>query len=555
MDHQVGGWYLDLTEAEQRLVQVVASGDQLDLAGRKNQAGDLIPADVMRRWGRRHTVRASVIRDILRGRLVGRPDPRGIRLRGARISGRLDLDYLLATIPLSLTDCLLADGIVASGATLPALTLRGSLLAHRDLPPLAAGRLTTTMLDLTLATVTARCQSAAVDLAGADLGLLDARGATLVNAGGPALDASESHIRLDARLSRFDEGPTRGFEAAGRGDLGAVRLRGTHIGGMLTCTAAVLTNDRGPGGPALGADGLMVDQDVLLDGGFTATGSGSLSAVQLAGARIGGQLVCADATITSAGGSALTTDGLVVGQDLYLIRMTASGGGPAAVLELPTTTVGRIFHYGPATVTNNASRGSRINVDGLTYQALPTGLTPRDWLQVIRHDTPAYAAQPYRYLAAVLSAAGDERQARDVLMAQRRDQLDRRALTGTSQRAWARFTGVVLGYGYRPSRALLFLLGVLAVSVILTTVLGAYGALAQPRLAGSPRPAVPCTALQRVAVGLDVGEPLAARGAQCGTTLTGTGSALTVLRWLLEVAAWALAALFVAGFTNVVRKT
>ena len=158
MDHQVGGWYPDLTEAERRLVQVVGSGEQLDLAGRKYRAGDLIPADVMRGWGRRHTVRASVIRDVLRGRLVGRPDPRGVRLRGARISGRLDLDYLIATIPLSLTDCVLPDGMVASGATLPALILRGCLLAHRDLPPMVAARLTTTVLDLSLATVTARCR-------------------------------------------------------------------------------------------------------------------------------------------------------------------------------------------------------------------------------------------------------------------------------------------------------------------------------------------------------------------------------------------------------------
>jgi hypothetical protein len=500
MDHQVGGWYPDLTEAERRLVQVVGSGEQLDLAGRKYRAGDLIPADVMRGWSRRHTVRARVIRDILRGRLVSRPDPRGIRLRGARISGRLDLDYLIATIPLSLTDCLLPDGITASGATLPALILRGSLLASRDLSPLLAGRLTTTVLDLSLATVSARCEQAAVDVAGADLGLLDARGATLVNARGPALDASQSHIRGDARLSRFDEGePTRQFEAAGRGGLGIVGLRGAAIDGSLSMSHADITNN--------------------------------------------------------AGGSALTTDGLVVGQDLHLAGLTASGGGSAAVLHLAHTTVGRAFSYHPATVTNLASPGGRVNVDGLTYQALPAGLTSREWLQVIRQDTPAYAAQPYRYLAAALSAAGHDREARDALIAQRQDQLDRRALTGASQRAWARFTGVVLGYGYRPSRALLFLAGVLAVSVILAAVLGAHGALAQPRLAAGLRPAAPCTAVQRVAVGLDLGEPLVAPAAQCGTTLTSTGTALTVLRWLLEVAAWALATLFFAGFTSVIRKT
>ncbi len=105
--------------------------------------------------------------------------------------------------------------MVASGTTLPALILRGSRLAHRDLPPMVAARLTTTVLDLSLATVTARCDPAAVDLAGADLGLLDARGATLVNARGPAIDASQIHIRRDARLSGFDEGyPPRQFEAA-----------------------------------------------------------------------------------------------------------------------------------------------------------------------------------------------------------------------------------------------------------------------------------------------------------------------------------------------------
>jgi hypothetical protein len=51
MDHQVRGWHPELTEAERRLVQVVGSGEQLDLAGRKYRAGDLIPADVMRGWG------------------------------------------------------------------------------------------------------------------------------------------------------------------------------------------------------------------------------------------------------------------------------------------------------------------------------------------------------------------------------------------------------------------------------------------------------------------------------------------------------------------------
>jgi len=196
-----------------------------------------------------------------------------------------------------------------------------------------------------------------------------------------------------------------------------------------------------------------------------------------------------------------------------------------------------------------------VNVDGLTYQALPIAPTPPEWLRVIGHETPSYAAQPYRHLAAALSAVGNDKSASEVLIAQRRDQLDRNALTGAGPRAWARFTGAILGYGYRPSRALLFLLGVFVASIVLATLLGAHGALAQPPPAGSARPAAPCTTIQRVAVGLDLGEPFVSPAAQCGTTLTTTGNTLTVLRWILQIAAWALATLFVAGFTSAVRKT
>jgi len=41
-------------------------------------------------------VDASLVRDLLRGKTVGDPDPRGLWLRGARILGRLDLEYVEA---------------------------------------------------------------------------------------------------------------------------------------------------------------------------------------------------------------------------------------------------------------------------------------------------------------------------------------------------------------------------------------------------------------------------------------------------------------------------
>lgn len=122
---------------------------------------------------------------------------------------------------------------------------------------------------------------------------------------------------------------------------------------------------------------------------------------------------------------------------------------------------------------------------------------------------------------------------------------------------------MLLGYGYRPSRALLYLVGVIAISVALAVVLGGYGALARTPeraspIAGpvlSPRP---CSTVQLVGKGLDLGAPFlsAARSGEgnCEITATASGDVLTVARWVLRLAAWALAALFVAGFTNIVRR-
>ena len=61
-------------------------------------------------------------------------------------------------------------------------------------------------------------------------------------------------------------------------------------------------------------------------------------------------------------------------------------------------------------------------------------------------------------------AAGHDREVRIILMAQNRDQIARTGVRGWD-RSWARLTGLTLGYGYQPWRALLLLLAVLTLSV------------------------------------------------------------------------------------------
>jgi hypothetical protein len=286
-----------------------------------------------------------------------------------------------------------------------------------------------------------------------------------------------------------------------------------------------------------------------------------MGAVRLPGAHISGQLDCAGATLTNHTGPALYANSLTVDQRVILSDgFKATGGGNDVVVSLTGMQVGGVLQFSPDRLEHANNKPSyRLNVDGLTYAGLPAeppaGVGPKGWLQLIREGTRSYAAQPYQHLAAALSAAGDDGGARDVLIAQRQDQIDRHSLTGWRERAWARFTGVILGYGYRPSRALYYLLGVVIASVILSVVLGAHGGLAQPNPTAG-KPAIQCTTLQRIAVGLDLAKPLISTSTPCDTTFDSTaGEALTIALWTLQVLAWALATLFIAGFTSAVRKT
>lgn len=344
-----------------------------------------------------------------------------------------------------------------------------------------------------------------------------------------------------------------GFSATGAGVMGAVRLFAARIGGALECDGVVLHNDSGP---ALHGEQAHTEGPVLLRNGFRATGAGARGGVRLFAARIGGTLDCDGATITNEFGPALNAIQAHIGRSLYLRHgFSAVSDGSHATINLTDTHINGAFVFDPARLEHRTNQNLRLSVDGLTYLRLPLHITIDGWLRLLRDGTADYAAQPYQQLAAVQRAAGHDSNVRKVLMAQRRDQIRRRALTGRAERAWARLTGVTLGYGYQPWRALLGLLGMIAIAVVCAVVLGDHGALA--RVQAPPTPTVTkCTTVEMVGVGLDLGTPLLTTGARarCETTDSATGQALTVISWVLRLLAWAFATLFIAGFTGAVRK-
>jgi hypothetical protein len=531
---------VSLTDVEQRLVDHVTRGELLDLA-----VAEPVDEAAMRSWDSSRTIQAAVLRDILRGRLAPEPDPHGLRLRGARIAGRLDLENLTTSVGVELHDCLLGEGLVARDATLPFLTLSGCRLEHPSQPPLAADWLTTAVLFLDQAVITADCETGAVRLAGAHLGMLDCTDATIRNNAGPALVADI--LQVDQAVFLSGE-----FEAVGAGEAGASGLAGAHISGVLDCTDATIRNDTGP---ALSADRLQVDQSVVLRGRFEAVGASEAGAVQLTGAHVGGQLDCTGATMRNNTGPALSAVDLQVDQGVFLRRFEAVGGGGRATLDLSQMRIGRGLVFIPTRLEHTADPQARLVLDGLTYAGYPFGISSHDWLRLLREATPRYAAQPYQQFAGAHRAAGHDGEVRRILMAQRQDQIDRRALTGRAERAWARLTRLTLGYGYQPWRALLALVAIATTAVVLAVTLGAHGGVA--RVDPHPPAATRCSAVERVGVGLDLGLPLIKTGTRdhCDTTASTTGQVLTAAGWGLQLLAWAFATLFVAGFTGAVRKT
>jgi hypothetical protein len=97
---------------------------------------------------------------------------------------------------------------------------------------------------------------------------------------------------------------------------------------------------------------------------------------------------------------------------------------------------------------------------------MPEGSSVKAWTEELRNETRAYAAQPYQQLAAACRAAGQDRQAREVLIAQRKHETKRGGL-GPVVKAWAHITDWTIGYGWKPWKALIGLTIVVVVAVVI----------------------------------------------------------------------------------------
>jgi hypothetical protein len=220
-----------------------------------------------------------------------------------------------------------------------------------------------------------------------------------------ASDAKLRNVTLQAcRISRIElwAADVDGSVTVTDSLVGELNLGSAHIRSELHLSGTTLSN---PGGRALSAAGLTVEQTVYCTKGFHATGE-----VRFRRARVHGQLMF-DGDI----------DGVLDLSDARVNTLVLPSSNP-----VPT----------------------RLN--GLTYQHLAPEELERARIGWLRRDPHGYRAQPYEQLADHFRRLGYDRRARMVMLAKRRAHCRR---LPPRWRLLARVQDALSGYGYAPGRA------------------------------------------------------------------------------------------------------
>jgi hypothetical protein len=381
-------------------------------------------------WGSERTVRAEVIAGLLLG--AGKPHAgslAAVRLAGARITGCLDLaDGQIATL-LELVDCLLEERPELARAR------TGTLRLTRCWSPGLDG--SWAQVDGHL--FVENCiLTGALELYGAHVtGEVVLSGTRISTEGGPAVWANG--LTVDHALRAQD-----GFACEGE-----FQARGVTVRGSVFFEGAKLSNRDGY---ALAADGLTVDQTMQCSDGFTADGT-----LRLRGARIDGTLSFDHAALR-APRTALQLGRAVLGELILTPDEPIQGA-----VSLRSARV-EVISDDPATWP------AVLRLSGLVYDHVRSGQAARqvserlDW---ISRDPAGYSPQPYGQLATWFRRIGHDDDARKVLLAK---QQQRRSTLSPAGRIWGHVLDWTVGYGYRPWRAGLWLLGLLTLGTALLSL-------------------------------------------------------------------------------------
>jgi hypothetical protein len=486
---------------EKKLWSAFRAGQQMDLRPNGTSGGNGSGGNGSGGRGRRVTTRGAAVRAKAIVAILRAEPRRGhnsrLTLCGARITGSLDLSHARIEHPIVLRDCVFDEPIVLAEARLGALTLDGSSFPGID------GQNLEVEGDLGLSGVSS---SRMVQLTGAHLRCsLRLDGATITADAGQkvAVCGDGMTVGQDVNAQRLTT-------------VGEVRLVDVTIDSTLEFRGATLAN---PGGVALRLDRAEISSSLYCDNGFTAVGE-----VCAIGAHVKGSVYLNKAEL----GTPTSPPGVVAptGVALRVVRTTVDGdfGGwegfvSHGTLDLARSSVAGEFRlrttelmgYPRAADLTNCQvgtlqlsgdpppgfldftkatadffkdsaaywQGGDVILDGFEYRSIQmnwvTVKQREQWLgramETSRRkpggDHDGYVPQPYEQLAAAYRRAGDDRAAQKIQLAKYRQ---RNRVIGWRRwysKLWNIIQDVVIGYGYQPLRAFLWLIGLLVAGIVL----------------------------------------------------------------------------------------
>ncbi|MDX3281428.1 pentapeptide repeat-containing protein [Streptomyces scabiei] len=479
----------DLTAAERRVWDAFPLGAAVDFTSGDPTADGADP-------GPERTVRARVLRALLLTAPQEEGEVAALRIEGARISGALDLKYATVDSVVRLRGCHFDETPDFSGARFTYLNLTRSVL-----PGLRSARV---RVDGGLRLTECRFLGP-VRLTGAQIS-----GTLFMERAELTAPDDEPALRLNqAEIGEELCGP--GLRAHGE-----VRLGGAHVAGRVDLGRARLHR---PDGTALAAETLSTESDVVL------RRADVRGRVELRGARVGGQLDLAYARLSSPGAVALRVSSSVI-SELWL----RDGPAVEGVLNMRRAQI-------EVLVLEPDMLPEQVLLNSLTYTSLMPHEPAERRLPMLERDGEAYLPYSYEQLTAAYRRIGDEDAARRVQLAKQRRH---RATLRWYGRLWGYAQDVTVGYGFRPLRAAVWLLSLMAV-----------GSVAYAVHPPGPLKADEAPLFNPVFYTLDLLLPIIDFGQERAFAPEGPGQWLS---YLLVITGWILATTVVTGVTRAVSR-
>jgi hypothetical protein len=478
---------VDLTPAERRVGNAFPEGTVVDFTGAASQA--------------ERTVRAEVIRALLLGENAHDGEVAALRLHGASISGVLNLRYATVGQPINLRECDFEQPPALYGAHFRQLNLSGSRLPALD----AATVRVAGVLRITDCRIPGEVRLGGARISGAFF--LDR-----ARLGQEAGDEEDRDAILQLNHATVG-GDVWGPELTVQGQ---VRLTGATVGGAVNLNDADLS---APGGTALEAENLTVGTNV------SARGLRTRGRVNLRGSTIPGQLDLTYARLCNPGGVALRASSCTIGE-LWL-RKAAPIDGSVSLRRSHFDSIYAMPETWP----------TRVRLNDVTYAALAPPLPAEERLRLLERDEDGYVPHAYEQLTAAYRRVGDDAAARAVQLAKQRRH---RATLSWYAKVWGYVQDATVGYGFRPTRAMAWLVALLALGSLV------YGL-------HHPRPVEPGKApdFNPVVYTLDLLLPIIDFGQEKAFLPHG---GFQWLAYLLIAAGWILATTVVAGVTRAVSR-